>query len=442
MARHEQRDSGPMARRRDVLRTIGVGGAVALAGCDGDGSGGTPTAEDDSVDFLLTTSESGGYGQVGDLERNGFELAIDHLNDGGGFVDQVFDELSGDGVLGRTVQFNVEDTEYDEETARTVASRELEENDYAMVTGGVSGDATYAVHEVTSDAGVIYMAGTAPVPGIVSEQCSPTTFREGPHAASIIDGLDQILREQFRDTATYYQLSSSAAEGTALEEAITAHFDREFTPEWSEINTMQVRPGSTGLKDELETIAGASPDVVILNLFGLDAVNGVRAAKEILDEDTGLVVPLIDDSLGHTIGSDLEGIIGTIPWDAGIDSGLSVTYSDEYVTSFGRTAGGEGRSGSGTAHVIYVQTLLYAAAAERAGTFETEAVANELEGMEYDVGLGVQEMRACDHQATRPLPVVRGLDSQTADGNRLEIMRMSRDPLGPCDQPPASDCSF
>lgn len=440
MARHETSCSGRSVRRRDVLRTLGVGGAVALAGCDGDGTGGTAT-DRGPVSVLMTTAESGGYGPVGELERNGLELAVNHLNNGGGFVDQVFDDLSGDGLLGRTVEYTVEDTEYDAETARNVASRELEENDYAMVTGGVSGDAVNAVHEVTSDAGVVYMAGTAPLPGLVGEQCSATTFREGPHARSIIGALDQILREEFRNTATYYQLSSGAAEGQALQEATTEHFEREFTPEWHEIGTETVRPGSTGLEDELETIGGTSPDVVVLNLFGLDAVNGVRAAKEVLGEDTGIVVPLIDDALGYTIGGDVEGIIGTIPWDAGLDSNLTITYSDEYVTNIGRTAGGEGRSGSGIAHVIYVETLLYAAAAERAGSLDSEAVASELEGMEYDVGLGIQQMRACDHQANRPIPVVRGIESQTANGNRLEIMRVARKPLRGCDEPPAADCS-
>jgi ABC-type branched-subunit amino acid transport system substrate-binding protein len=433
--------SEPTARRRDVLRTLGVGGALALAGCGGDGDGGTPT-ESDSITFLMATAESGEYGQVGRLERNGFELAVKHLNQGGGFVEHVFDELDGDGVLGRTVETVVEDTENDADTAESAVNRALEAGNVGMVTGGVGGNVVYRLNDVTSEAGIAYMAGTAPVPELSGNRCAKTTFREGPHAKGIYNAIGPMLRREFGPTVDYHHLTSDSPEGEALQSAATWYFDQETTANWKDIGHATVRPGSTRYGDELETIAAKEPDVVVMNLFGLDASNAIQSAQEILTDDVEIVVPLLDDTLEHTLGSNMEGIIGAIPWDAGVDHDLTVTYSDEYVTEFGRSAGGEGQAGSGIAHVIYVETLLYAVGAERAGSFDGEAVATELEGMEYDVGLGQSTMRGCNHQSTRSLPGVRGLASQTADRHRLEVIRMARDVSRGCELAPAVNCSL
>ena len=441
MAREEGSVSGRSPRRRDVLRALGVGGAMALAGCDGDGDGGTTTASE-TVTFLLATSESGEYAGVGELERNGFELAIKHLNEGGGLVETAFDDLGGDGVLGRTVESVVEDTENDPENTRTIVDRNLGDGGPTMVTGGVGGDVVYAIDDVATDAGVLYMAGSAPVPALTGERCGPTTFREGCHAGTILDALGPELTAEFGDSRTYYQLSADATEGEVLKNATRSYFSRSDTANWQARGQDTVRPGSTNLDSKLQSIANRRPGVVVLNLFGLDAVNAVRAANEALSEDTGVVVPVIDDSLGYTLGADLAGIVGTVPWDAGLEGDRSATYDEEYVISYGRSAGGQAQAGSGTAHVTYTQTLLYAAAAERAGSFDGEAVATALEGMEYDVGIGPQKMRGCDHQSTRPVPVVKGIENLTADRNRLELLTTPRHALGDCDASPAADCSL
>lgn len=441
MARDELGDSGRMIQRRDVLRTLGAGSAIALAGCDGDGNGGTPTVDTETVNFVLATAESGEYGNVGELERNGFELAVTHLNEGGGLVDSAFDELDGNGVLGRTVESIIENTENDASIARSEVEQHLGDGGPTMVTGGIGGDVVYELNDLAQSAGIVYMAGSAPVPAITGDRCGPTTFRETPHANAVFRAMGQTLRNEFGTDPTYYQLSSEATEGQVMQDACSSYFNENHSPDWRAVGQETALPGSTSFDDELELISSSRADVVFLNLFGLDAVNAVRSAKEILDEDVGIVVPVIADSLEYTIESDVAGVVGTIPWDAGLEGDGITDYNDSYVTTFGQS-GGRAQAGSGTAHVIYVQTLLYAAAAERAESFAADAIASELEGMEYDVGLGSQEMRSCDHQARRPVPVVKGINSNTAERNHLEIASVVRDPYGTCEESPAADCSL
>ena len=64
---------------------------------------------------------------------------------------------------------------------------------------------------------------------------------------------------------------------------------------------------------------------------------------------------------------------------------------------------------SQAAHTCYVQTLLYADAVNRAGTFYPPAVIKALEGFEFDgMGNGPTLYRAEDHQCFKDVLVVRG----------------------------------
>ena len=155
--------------RRDVVKlagTVGAGGLVSLAGCtggdggdggggdgggdggdggDGDGGdGGTEypaignfPIEGDEVVYGFNVPQSGSYSQEGNDELRGYQLAVEHLNNGGGWVD-LWDDLSGDGVLGYSVTSVNGDTATDPDTARQSASRMISRDNAIMVTGGSS----------------------------------------------------------------------------------------------------------------------------------------------------------------------------------------------------------------------------------------------------------------------------------------------------------------
>jgi hypothetical protein len=69
-----------------------------------------------------------------------------------------------------------------------------------------------------------------------------------------------------------------------------------------------------------------------------------------------------------------------------------------------------------------------------------------LEGHEYDnIGMGPETMRACDHQAHRAVPVVKGLSEEDQQqGQFFEIVNLtSRDQIGyACDEGPAAECDL
>jgi len=73
-----------------------------------------------------------------------------------------------------------------------------------------------------------------------------------------------------------------------------------------------------------------------------------------------------------------------------------------------------------------VQTLLYADAVERAGSFEPCAVVEALEGFEFDgLGNGPTLYRAADHQCFKDVVVVRGKENPENEFDLVEIVEVT-----------------
>jgi len=129
----------------------GTAGLVGLAGCSGGGGGGggrdseypklgNYPIEGDTATFGFNVPQSGPYASEGEDELRAYELAVDHLNNGGGWVDSQFDDLSGDGVLDYEIGSVSGDTATDADTALEAALDALidagivDERDDSLVT--------------------------------------------------------------------------------------------------------------------------------------------------------------------------------------------------------------------------------------------------------------------------------------------------------------------
>ncbi len=99
---------------------------------------------------------------------------------------------------------------------------------------------------------------------------------------------------------------------------------------------------------------------------------------------------------------------------------------------------------SGPAQLAYSQTLQYAAAAERAGTFYPPEVTASWRLRVQHFGKA-RDDAACDNQAQRDSPRCSGLPaSEQSDGNFIDIVEItSRDGVGyACDSGPAAECEL
>jgi ABC-type branched-subunit amino acid transport system substrate-binding protein len=129
-----------------------------------------------------------------------------------------------------------------------------------------------------------------------------------------------------------------------------------------------------------------------------------------------IVVPLYSELMAAGAGSNVEGVYGSMNWNWQLqDAGTQA-----FVKSFGEKYG---RPPSNSAHTCYVQTLLYADAVARAGSFNPCAVAEALEGFEFDgMGNGPTLYRAEDHQCFKDVLVMKGKENPSNQYDTLEIV--------------------
>lgn len=424
-----------------MLQTIGGAGTVGMAGCLGSGgsSGGTET-ETEPATLALSTPESGRYSPIGKHERNGFELAIKHLNNGGGLVSSDrFSMLSGDGVLGRRVDPLVFDSESDPSTAETNVRQRLENDELVMFTGGVAGDVVTAHRDLAAEYSIPYFVGTSTLDAVTGENCSQYVFRELFNSTTLARTLVPEIASDLDGGQYYFQIYSATPEGRDLKNSINNYIN-ESSVEWTAGGSSLVRAGSTDFRSALNRAATSNADLVFLDLFGLDAVNAIQQARSVLSEETTIAVPLLTQSVADSLGERVDGIYGTVGWHENLDTPLSTTFSDTYRREYGGTVSTTSLVPPGPAQNVYGQVLLYASAVEIAGSFEPAAVTDTLEGFEYALGAGAEEMRACDHQSIRAVPVVKGSTQTDSVGNYFELLAGRRNMEPACDEPPAASC--
>jgi len=148
---------------------------------------------------------------------------------------------------------------------------------------------------------------------------------------------------------------------------------------------------------------------VFVNIaFGADAVASTKQADQFgVLKKMKLVVPNISSFQAKEVGAALmQGVYGTFDfWWTMQDQ---YPLAKDFVQAFLAKHQYHPRWG---AHIGYMQTLLWAAAVERAKSFNPVAVIKVLEASKsdpFETSLGKVWYRAEDHQLVRPVPVVVG----------------------------------
>jgi branched-chain amino acid transport system substrate-binding protein len=111
----------------------------------------------------LTCDASGQYGNSGQDDLRGIQMAIDEANAKGG-------------VLGRKVTWITADTETTPATGSRVAERFITREDCTILIGALHSGVANAITQVANKYGVIYMNTNSSAPSEAGENCSRIKF--------------------------------------------------------------------------------------------------------------------------------------------------------------------------------------------------------------------------------------------------------------------------
>lgn len=419
--------------RRGVIKTGAFAGAAGLAlptYLRAESHTGFTNAPGDSEVVLgFNVPQSGPYADEGADELRAYELAVEHLNgDGDGGMLQTFSSkaLDGTGILGREVKYVSGDTQTKSDAARASARSMIEKDGAIMITGGSSSGVAVAVQALCQEAGIIFMAGLTHSNDTTGKDRKANGFRHFFNSYMTGAALAPVLAAQYGNDRKAYHLTADYNWGYTTEEAIRASTEALG---WETVNSVLTPLTQTDFSSYLTPVLNSGADVLVLNHYGNNMVNsltnavqfGLREAQA-NGKQFEIVVPLYSELMARGAGANVKGILGSQNWDWKIENVLGAKYigSNAFVQSFGTKYG---FPPSQAAQTTYVQTLLYADAVTRAGSFAPCAVAEALEDFEYDgLGNGPTLYRGADHQCFKDVLVVRGKENPENEFDLVEIV--------------------
>jgi len=422
--------------RRGVIKTGAVAGAAGLTlptYLRADAHAGFTNAPGDSEVVLgFNVPQSGPYADEGADELRAYELAVEHLNGGGdGGMLQTFSSnaLDGTGILGREVKYVTGDTQTKSDAARASARSMIEKDGAIMITGGSSSGVAVAVQALCQEAGIMFMAGLTHSNDTTGKDRKANGFRHFFNSYMTGAALAPVLAAQYGADRKAYHLTADYNWGYTTEEAIRASTEAMG---WETVNSVKTPLTQTDFSSYIAPVLNSGADVLVLNHYGGNMINSLTNAVQFGLRDAQangknfeIVVPLYSELMARGAGANIAGILGSQNWDWKIENQLGDKYAgtNAFVTSFGTKYG---FPPSQAAHTTYVQTLLYADAVQRAGSFAPCAVVEALEGFEFDgMGNGPTLYRADDHQCFKDVLVVRGKENPENEFDLVEIVEVT-----------------
>ncbi|MGV6805227.1 MAG: substrate-binding protein [Ruegeria sp.] len=379
-----------------------------------------------SVVLGFNVPQTGPYAEEGNDELLAQQLAVEHLNgegDGGCMNTFSSKSLQGNGILGKKVEFVTGDTQTKSDAARASAKSMIEKDGAIMINGGSSSGVAVAVQGLCQEAGVIFMAGLTHANDTTGKDKKANGFRHFFNAYMSGAALAPVLAKEMGSDRRAYHLTADYNWGWTQEESIVASTEAMG---WETVNTVKTPLASTDFSSYIAPVLNSGADVLVLNHYGGNMVNSLTNAiqfglldKQVNGKDFKIVVPLYSELMAAGAGENIKGVLGSMNWNWQLqDEGTKA-----FVKSFGEKYG---KPPSNSAQTCYAQTLLYADACERAGTFNPCGVVEALEGFEFDgLGNGPTLYRADDHQCFKDVLVVRGNENPTNAYDTLEIVEIT-----------------
>ncbi len=415
--------------RRGVIKT----GMVASAGLAlpqylrADSHTGFTNAPGDSEVVLgFNVPQTGPYADEGADELRAYELAVEHLNGGGdGGMLSTFSSkaLDGTGILGREVKYVTGDTQTKSDAARASARSMIEKDGAIMITGGSSSGVAVAVQALCQEAGIIFMAGLTHSNDTTGKDRRANGFRHFFNSYMSGAALAPVLAANYGTERKAYHLTADYNWGYTTEEAVRSSTEAMG---WETVNAVKTPLTQTDFSSYIAPVLNSGADVLVLNHYGGNMVNsltnavqfGLREA-EANGQNFEIVVPLYSRLMAKGAGANVSGIFGSTNWHWSLQDAGSQAFVQSFGTKYGFPP-------SQAAHTTYVQTLLYADAVTRAGSFNPCAVAEALEDFEFDgLGNGPTLYRGADHQCFKDVLVVKGKENPENEFDLLEIVEVT-----------------
>ena len=346
-----------------------------------------PALAQDAIRIGVLTPLSGTYAGIGQQVRWGLDLAAAEINAAGG-------------VLGRPIELIYEDSEANPAAAVPRAERLFDVENVDFLTGTVSSGVTLAVGQVAERAGRLMATTVSFADSITGTSCSPNVFRVNARAGQQSVALASWLAAERPDARVFY-LGPDYEMGRSTVAAFRSNAERVGA---TSVGETFAPLDSADYSQYFGALRSARPDVLYTSVAGNDTVRlftqmedfGVRSNMTIL----GASGTVTAQNIG-AIGSAAEGFVTGVGYSSLIDTPEHAAF----LAAFRAHSGGADPDlyGADSYGVLFA----FQAAAEEAGSIETDALREGFRDLSWQTPQGVKTIRAGDHQAMQQMYVVR-----------------------------------
>ena len=408
--------------RRDVLRLggagllagVGVARAPGVAGAAEQGPVGTwPEGVAGDTAFIgISVPRTGTYAVPGEDELKGYQLVIEHVNEGNDLIRRMAPKV-GKGLLGKRLTYGVADSEAKPNVAVQNLSRFVATDKAILLTGSCSSAEAVADNKFGQREKVIYLPGVSGSNDTTGKDCVRYGFRTCFYGQTSSAALAPVLIEQFGKNKKVAYMTPDYTYGHTVQRSMEEYLKKAG---WTTV-TNQVSPlGTTDFSAYLLNVSNSGADLVINVNWGNDAVASIKQASQfgILQKMT-LVIAYQIPFLARDVGPELtQGVFTATDWwwTLGDRYPLSKLFVEAFRKKYNYTP-------DWSAEAAYMQIACWARMVSEAGTFYPPEVIKAYEkGEHFDSLVGEVWFRPEDHQLVRPVVVQRGkkpADMKTPD---------------------------
>ncbi|WP_114912553.1 ABC transporter substrate-binding protein [Acidibrevibacterium fodinaquatile] len=312
--------------------------------------------------------------------RNGWQLALEHVNAAGG-------------VRGRKLEVISRDDAGKPQDAVRLAGELIESDRVDLLAGGFLSNVGLALSDFSAQKQVIYIAGEPLTDALVWQKGQKFCFRLRPstyvQAAILVEEAAKLPAKRWVTVAPNYEYGQSAVKW--FSDLLKARRpDVEFVAaQWPALG--HIDAGAVA-----EALASAKPDAIYNVTFGPDLTNFVRQGNTRGLFEGRSVVSLLTgepeylDPLGEETPPGW--IVTGYPW-ASLDTPAHVAFREAYQKKFNDYP----RMGSVVGYSL-IQAI--AAGIGRAGGMTPDRLAGGFAGATFETPFGAAMFRPLDHQST------------------------------------------
>ena len=363
----------------------------------------------DTVFIGASVPRTGTYAVQGEDELKGYQLAVEHINEGNELVQKISPKTKK-GVLGKQLKLGVADSAAKPNDAVQAQQRFISENKAVMITGGTSSAVAVALNKLAQREKVLFVCGISGSNDTTGKDCVRYGFRQNFYGQTAAAAITPVLVKAFGKNKKVAYMTPDYTYGHTVTKSMQ---DNTAADGWTTV-TDQVSPlGAPDFSSYLLNVANSGADILVNVNWGHDAVLSIQQAKQfgVLDK-MKLVVPYQVPFLARETGGLMQGVYAATDYWWTLEDKFPLAKM--FNAAFEKKYGYKPEWGAENAYISFVH---WARMVEEAGSFYPPDVIKVYEKEETIPSLvGDVHYRKEDHQCVRPVIVVKGKQQKDMKG--------------------------